>query len=100
MDRPKWQAEAACRGVGAELFFPTQGSMGYIYTIKTYCRHCPVRLECLAIADDDNGKGGIFGGLTANQRRALRGTDRTCTCSIRKCHLHEGTFDKENHEAS
>lgn len=35
------------------------------------CRGCPVRLECLADALDNEVEFGVWGGLTERQRRAL-----------------------------
>lgn len=43
-DRPDWQADAACRGVDTDLFFPTRpegtGTGGEMEAAKEVCRGC------------------------------------------------------------
>ncbi|WP_262847710.1 WhiB family transcriptional regulator [Mumia quercus] len=38
---------------------------------KQLCRACPVKLECLAEALDNDIEWGIWGGMTERERRAL-----------------------------
>lgn len=80
-----WRDHAACRptpsGLNphiripavelAEAFF--EPSNPYTEELaKQVCDHCPVRTDCLAEALNDGLDDGIWGGLTAEERRALR----------------------------
>jgi WhiB family redox-sensing transcriptional regulator len=69
-------ADAACRFVDPELFFPSQGGGGStaesrVMRAKSVCQACPVRRECLREAIRDGEQYGIWGGLTVQDRRAL-----------------------------
>ena len=70
--REVWSS-ALCAEVDPELFFPEKG--GTAAPAKAVCAACPVTALCLAtfgplIAD------GVVGGLTAEERRLQRRTDR------------------------
>jgi hypothetical protein len=71
-----WRARAACRDVDPEMFFPVAeagtpaGDVAILHA-KRVCRGCPVRAECLTFALEVLPYG-IAGGLTADERRALR----------------------------
>lgn len=67
-----WMAEAACRTVDPELFYPPPGQNGVVAAAKSICRSCPVQLDCLRFAVDNREPHGIWGGLSANERRRLR----------------------------
>lgn len=68
---PAWTAEAACRGVDTDVFFPPRG--GSNVEALTICGRCPARQPCLdeALADPDLDHG-IRGGQTAKARRLTR----------------------------
>lgn len=64
---------AACRNVTPELFFPIahgQPAQAQIRRAKAVCGRCPVRAECLDYALEQGLDHGIFGGFTADERRA------------------------------
>lgn len=67
-----WTDLAACWGMDPELWFP----LGDGAPAKAVCAGCPVRAECLAFALEHGLDDGIFGGLDAADRRALRLADR------------------------
>jgi WhiB family transcriptional regulator, redox-sensing transcriptional regulator len=70
-----WRHQARCRDVDPELFFPvgTTGPAGdQIAEAKAVCRPCPVRGACLAWALDTGQDAGVWGGLSEDERRALR----------------------------
>jgi WhiB family redox-sensing transcriptional regulator len=73
-----WRHRAACRDEDPELFFPV-GTSGpallQITEAKAVCRRCPVSAECLSYALRAGCDDGIFGGLTEDERRALRRWD-------------------------
>lgn len=72
-----WQAEAACRGRDATLFFsPATGELkeeklAREARAKVICRECPVRNQCLEFALDTREPYGIWGGLNELERRRL-----------------------------
>jgi WhiB family redox-sensing transcriptional regulator len=52
-------------------FFPSRRELGGLMII-TWCRHCPVRTDCLQWALDHD-EHGVWGGMTERQRRQLKG---------------------------
>jgi WhiB family redox-sensing transcriptional regulator len=74
-DRPRWWTEAACRGVGTELFFGPAGQgteqvparRQREAKAKQYCASCPVAVDCLADALKF-GDDGIRGGMSRYER--------------------------------
>jgi hypothetical protein len=78
IQRPGWWAQAACRGVGVEIFFPHRGEE--TAEALAYCRRCSVTEQCRATADSlpyKSHTGGIWGGTTGRMRRRDR-TQRWC----------------------
>lgn len=79
-----WMDRAACIGMDTELFFPDPG--GNPNPALAVCRRCPVTVECLEfgqkLARRWGGQAGVFGGMTANQRRGVpapKPTHGTCS---------------------
>ena len=80
--REDWRHSAECRpgnGYDAELWFPVGSTGGanllQIAEARSVCNNlCPawVRAECLAESMDRGLDHGIFGGLTEEERRALK----------------------------
>ncbi len=70
-----WVHRARCKDEDPELFFPV-GTTGpaavQIEQAKTICRRCDVRAECLEWAMATGQDAGIWGGLSEEERRALR----------------------------
>jgi WhiB family transcriptional regulator, redox-sensing transcriptional regulator len=56
LERPEWQHQAACRGVGPDVFYGDGDTGPARLTPWTLCERCPVRGECLAqvLADERN----------------------------------------------
>lgn len=68
LDRPDWFDDAACRGMGPEMFFPGKSEM---YTeVTALCGSCPVSDECLDYGMAEHY--GYWGGKSERQRRNLR----------------------------
>lgn len=70
-----WADRAACRGMDTDLFYPIgHGPGAYRATrdAQRVCATCPVARQCLQYALLLNDEHGIWGGLTPEQRRALR----------------------------
>jgi WhiB family transcriptional regulator, redox-sensing transcriptional regulator len=70
-----WRHEAACREVDPELFFPIGNSGPALYQIeeaRQVCQRCTVRDQCLRWAIDSGQDAGVWGGLSEDERRALK----------------------------
>jgi WhiB family transcriptional regulator, redox-sensing transcriptional regulator len=70
-----WMTDAACIEIGTEAFFPVAVASGpnRAATKATRICHeqCPVKADCLQYALTNGLEHGIFGGLTARERRPL-----------------------------
>lgn len=77
-----WRHRAACQGEDAELFFPV-GTSGpallQIAQAKAVCRGCPVVSECLTWALESGQDAGVWGGMSEDERRALKRRGRAGT---------------------
>lgn len=70
-----WQDQAACTGMGNDLFFPERGDPNAdTAAAKAVCAGCPVRQECADYALTNRLTFGIWGGLSERERRRLRST--------------------------
>ena len=63
-----WASAAACREGDPDALF-VQGAEQNV--AKKVCKGCPVRMECLADALDNQVEFGVWGGMTERERRAL-----------------------------
>lgn len=75
-----WQVSAACRGTGVDLFFNQDSERGHSKrtreaNAKAVCATCPVLQQCLSWALRVDEPYGVWGGMTTDERHALR-TDR------------------------
>ena len=74
-DSRRWQERANCYGVDPDLFFPVGTTGQALISIdhaKRVCRECTVTSECLDFALETNQDSGIWGGLSAEERRQIR----------------------------
>ncbi|HEY9410657.1 MAG TPA: WhiB family transcriptional regulator [Jiangellaceae bacterium] len=69
-DREPWMLDAICAQTDPDAFYPEQG-VNVIEAVRV-CRSCPVRVECLQYALDNNERWGIWGGVTERTRRRMR----------------------------
>lgn len=67
-----WRDSAACAGSDLDIFFPIGEDEEVVAPAKAICAICPVREECLNYALTTNQPEGIWGGMTATERRRLR----------------------------
>jgi WhiB family redox-sensing transcriptional regulator len=70
-----WRSRAACLDEDPELFFPignTGPALAQIEEAKKVCRRCEVREVCLQWALDHGQDAGVWGGMSEDERRALR----------------------------
>ncbi len=70
-----WRHVAACREEDPELFFPignTGPALSQIEEAREVCRRCPATDPCLQWALETGQDAGVWGGLSEDERRALK----------------------------
>jgi len=70
-----WRHHAACRDEDPELFFPignTGPALLQIDEAKRVCQRCTVSEPCLQWALESGQDSGVWGGLSEDERRALK----------------------------
>lgn len=70
-----WRSRAACLEEDPELFFPigtTGPAILQVEDAKAVCRRCEVREQCLAWALEAGQDHGVWGGMSEDERRALK----------------------------
>lgn len=77
-EEDEWRQYAACKEAGNATFYNEDDedqrlirNYGATKRAKAMCEKCPVRMECLTYALDNKERFGIWGGLTARERRNL-----------------------------
>jgi WhiB family redox-sensing transcriptional regulator len=78
---PAWIVDAPCARVDGDLWFPDKGEAADSRAAKRICNGdpkrgtepCPLRERCLQWATSSGQLWGVWGGLTARERRNLRG---------------------------
>jgi WhiB family redox-sensing transcriptional regulator len=74
-NNPDWQKPGLCRNYPANWWFPERGSnRREIEKVKAICQDCPIRVKCLEYALHHAEKFGIWGGLSVDERNAIRRT--------------------------
>lgn len=71
-----WTLHAVCATADPDALFVTGAAQRDAARI---CQACPVRLECLADALDNQVEFGVWGGMTERQRRAILKKSPTVT---------------------
>jgi WhiB family redox-sensing transcriptional regulator len=70
-----WRQQGACGQEDPELFFPvgnTGPALLQIEEAKAVCRRCPVMETCGDWAMDTGQDSGVWGGLSEDERRAIK----------------------------
>jgi WhiB family redox-sensing transcriptional regulator len=70
-----WRHDSACRDEDPELFFPigtTGPALMQVEDAKSVCRRCTVVESCLNWALEHGQDAGVWGGLSEDERRALK----------------------------
>jgi WhiB family transcriptional regulator, redox-sensing transcriptional regulator len=73
-----WRDRAACLSLDPELFFPignTGPALLQTEEAKAVCRRCEVVESCLSWAMESGQDAGVWGGLSEDERRALKRRD-------------------------
>jgi WhiB family redox-sensing transcriptional regulator len=82
-----WRHHAICRDEpDKELFFPVGNSGPALLQAaeaKTVCQRCPVVHDCLAWALESGQDEGVWGGMTADERRAIKRRNARLRAGIR-----------------
>ena len=75
-----WRNSANCKTVDPELFFPTGEKSGFdldqIDKAKAVCMGCAVLSQCLEYALETNQEFGIWGGMSATERKNFKRRQR------------------------
>jgi WhiB family redox-sensing transcriptional regulator len=66
-----WRDQARCRGVDPQVFHPAEEDDVAAEQAKAICDVCPVIESCLEYAVSTREKDGVWGGMTARERRRL-----------------------------
>ena len=66
-----WANVAACRNSDPDVFFPPGGRTNNVAAVLI-CRPCPVRVECLEFALENDMDHGVWGGMGQSARVELR----------------------------
>ena len=66
-----WRDQARCRGIDPQIFHPAEDDEVGATAAKDICAVCPVVEPCLEFAISTREKDGVWGGLTARERRRL-----------------------------
>lgn len=66
-----WRDQARCRGIDPQVFHPSEEDEAAADAAKAICALCPVVDSCLEFAITAREKDGVWGGLTARERRRL-----------------------------
>lgn len=70
-----WAFRGACIDSDPELFFPIgtgEGTLRQVAKAKSVCARCVVLRDCLGYALRTGQDAGVWGGTTAEERRAIR----------------------------
>jgi WhiB family redox-sensing transcriptional regulator len=65
-----WQTDAACTDTFPDLWFPDAG--GNDHAARAICGRCSVAASCLKYAIDNGEEFGMWGGVSAHERRVMR----------------------------
>ncbi|MFD0032570.1 WhiB family transcriptional regulator [Streptomyces sp. NPDC127172] len=74
-DNEEWRHDALCAGEETDLFFPVGGSpeaLAQTEQARAVCARCPVSTNCLSFALNTDQTDGVWGGLSEDERRAVK----------------------------
>jgi len=73
--QPGWRGQSACQSEDPELFFPLSPlgpGLAQLAVAKAVCGRCRVRAECLRFALSTGQEYGVWGGMSEEERTAMR----------------------------
>lgn len=65
------KVDAICAQVDGDLWYPDRGDRAGANTAKQLCHTCPIQRRCAEVAIATGEPHGIWGGLTARERRLI-----------------------------
>ncbi len=72
-----WRDSANCLTTDPEDFFPIPANNARLLrNAKSFCAKCHVQAECLELAITSGSDTGVWGGLSEDERRALKRRNR------------------------
>jgi WhiB family redox-sensing transcriptional regulator len=74
---PEWVSQGLCGQVDPEIFYVDKG--GSVAPAKRVCLACDVRAQCLEWALEMDDDFGVWGGLSRDERWALRRERRSAS---------------------
>ncbi|WP_329455875.1 WhiB family transcriptional regulator [Streptomyces sp. NBC_01497] len=94
-----WHSEAVCRRDEAGLFFapskePTAARLSREEAAKRVCARCPVMVECREHALVQPEPYGVWGGLTAAERRVVLARRRRRDAELRQAASSSASSDR------
>jgi WhiB family redox-sensing transcriptional regulator len=72
-----WRTRAACRGVDPDVFFPKIPTAQARSKAQAFCDRCPVRVECLGLAEEIGATTGVWGGVDQDEAAARKQVKRS-----------------------
>lgn len=97
----KWREKAACKGHGADCFFPSKEQANLMQACisesKLICSTCTVRKECLTFAIENGLRHGVYGGLAPRERVSMDVNNLDCRMPITvviRCLKQFNSFNK------
>lgn len=90
----RWKSQALCAQVGGDSFHPDRGGRAAVAKAKSICLQCDVRVQCLEWALDIGDPHGVWGGLTADERRTLMRQRKVRPAEVGHC----GSCGGDDHE--
>jgi len=67
----RWQDDALCTQTSPDIFVPDKGDSNV--EAKRVCARCNVGILCLRYALENDERKGIYGGMSSQERKKLRG---------------------------
>jgi len=93
-----WEDEASCKGQ-TSLFFPDEEDPEYrkkIFSAKSICENCTVKIDCLTNAIVNNERVGVWGGMTLRQISRLRNQIGVKDENYVRSYVEEKVFDVQS----
>lgn len=78
-----WRVQGRCATEGSPKLFFKNGGGNSVKAVRI-CKACPVRQLCLNFAIDNGIEHGIWGGMTARERKNLVRRNRTVFLKLQK----------------
>lgn len=89
-----WRQLGECVGMDPDFFYPSEiegrATNSFVAEAQRVCAGCPVRAACGEYAIRANEKQGVWGGLSAVERRRIRSRRRVAPAEYPHSHIGVG----------